>query len=99
MLVSLLFQLLQRDVGPNARLLLLNGRAVNGLVEVNGCVIVELAHAAAALRRQVLAALVQKAVVVRHHAKPAHELAHSGKGGRLPVEPGGHVVVLHVQRF
>ena len=99
LLVPLLLQLLQRDVGPDARLLLLNGRAVDGFVEVNGGVVVELAQPAAALRRQVLAALVQEAVVVRHHAEPAHELPPGGKRRRLPVEPGGHVVLLHVQRL
>lgn len=99
LLVSLFFQLFQRDVGPDARLLLLNRRAVDGFIEVNGGVVVELAQAAAAFCGQVLAALVQEAEVVRHHAKPAHELAPGGKGGRLPVEAGGHVVVLRVQRF
>lgn len=58
LLVPLLLQLLQRDVGPDARLLLLNGRAVDGVVKVNGGVVVELAQPAAAFRRQVLAALV-----------------------------------------
>ena len=97
--ISLLFQLFKSDIRSDASLLLLNGRALNGLVVINGGIIVQLAQAAAPLRGQILAALVQKAVVVGGDAKPAHELAGGGKRGRLPVEPGGHIVLLRIKRF
>jgi hypothetical protein len=42
LLVPLFLELLQRHVRTDARLLLLNGRAVDGVVKVNGGVVVEL---------------------------------------------------------
>ena len=41
--ISLFFQLLKCHVRPNACLLLLNCRALNGLIEINGGVVVKLA--------------------------------------------------------